>query len=156
SDLNAGLSTLRAEETTAMYDALVYSLYNFQGVRGQKALVVISDGKDTASRFSFDQALEYARRAAVPIYAIGIGIRVSEVEVKYKLNQLSKETGGNSYYIDTAGGLGQIYSDIENELRSQYILGFYPPSGVKAGDEWRTVEVKVPNGSVKTIRGYYP
>ena len=156
SDLNAGLSTLRAEETTAMYDALVYSLYNFQGVRGQKALVMISDGKDTASRFSFDQALEYARRAAVPIYAIGIGIRVSEVEVKYKLSQLAKETGGNSYYIDSAGGLSQIYSDIENELRSQYVLGFYPPAEVKAGDEWRTVEVKVPEGAVKTIRGYYP
>ncbi|MFN2442302.1 MAG: VWA domain-containing protein [Thermoanaerobaculia bacterium] len=155
-DLNAGLSTLRAEETTALFDALVYSLYNFQGIRGQKALVVISDGKDTASRFSFDQSLEYARRAAVPIYAIGIGIRVSEVDVKYKLNQLAKETGGNSYYIETAAGLGQIYTDIENELRSQYVLGFYPPSEVKAGDEWRTVEVKVTDGSAKTIRGYYP
>jgi VWFA-related protein len=73
SDVNAGLAKLRAEEATALYDAVVYSLYNFVGVKGQKALVLITDGKDTASKFSFEQALEYARRAAVPIYAIGIG-----------------------------------------------------------------------------------
>jgi Ca-activated chloride channel homolog len=155
-DLHAGLSSLRAEEMTALYDALVYSLYQFQGVKGQKALVVISDGKDTASKFDFNQALEYARRAAVPIYAIGIGIRAADLDVKYKLTQLAKETGGNTYYIEKASGLAQIYTDIENELRSQYVLGFYPPAGVKPGGEWREVEVQVDGGSAKTIRGYYP
>lgn len=155
-DLHAGLSSLRAEESTALYDALVYALYHFQGVRGQKALVLISDGKDTASKFSFDQALEYSRRAAVPIYAVGIGIRPTEMDVRYKLNQLAKETGGNSYFIETSNGLDQIYTDIENELRSQYVLGFYPPGTVKPGSDWREVEVKVENGTAKTIRGYYP
>lgn len=156
SDLHAGLASLRAEEATALYDALVYALYNFQGVKGQKALVVLSDGKDTASKFSFDQALEYARRAAVPIYAVGIGIRATEVEVKHKLNQLATQTGGNTYYIETAAGLGPIYSDIENELRSQYVIGFYPPSEVKPGGDWRTVNVKVEGAAAKTIQGYYP
>lgn len=155
-DLHAGLSSLRAEESTALYDALVYSLYHFQGIRGQKALVLISDGKDTASRFSFDQALEYARRAAVPIYAVGIGIRGSEMDVRYKLNQLAEQTGGNTYYIDGADGLRNIYTDIENELRAQYLLGFYPPQDVKAGGDWREVEVAVDNGKAKTIKGYYP
>src|SRR5207249_1627233 len=64
-DVNAGLAKLRAEEATALYDAIVYSLYNFFGVRGQKALILITDGKDTASKLSFDQALEYALRVAV-------------------------------------------------------------------------------------------
>jgi Ca-activated chloride channel family protein len=155
-DLHAGLSSLRAEEMTALYDALVYSLYQFQGVKGQKALVVISDGKDTASKFEFEQALEYARRAAVPIYAIGIGIRGTELDVKYKLTQLAKETGGNNYYIENASELGKIYGDIENELRSQYVIGFYPPAGVKPGGEWREVEVAVQGATAKTIRGYYP
>lgn len=155
-DLHAGLSSLRAEETTALYDALVYSLYQFQGVKGQKALVVISDGKDTASKFAFEQALEYARRAAVPIYAIGIGIRGTELDVKYKLTQLARETGGNTYYIEKASGLGEIYTDIENELRSQYVVGFYPPASVKPGGDWREVTVEVEGGAAKTIRGYYP
>jgi Ca-activated chloride channel family protein len=155
-DMNAGLAKLRAEESTSLYDAVVYSLYNFLGVRGQRALVLVTDGKDTSSKFSFDQAIEYSRRAAVPIYAVGIGIRLSEVDTRYKLSRFCSETGGNAYYIDQAAELGRIYTDIQNELRSQYILGFYPPEGVKPGTKWRSVDVQVSDGKAKTIRGYYP
>jgi Ca-activated chloride channel family protein len=155
-DVNAGLAKLRAEESTALYDAIVYSLYNFIGQRGQKALIVITDGKDTASRFNYDQALEYARRAAVPIYGIGIGIRPTEVDVRYKFGKFCTETGGNVYYIDQAFDLHRIYDDIQNELRSQYVLGFYPPEGVKPGSKWREISVQASEGKAKTIRGYYP
>jgi Ca-activated chloride channel family protein len=155
-DINAGLARLRAEESTSLYDAVVYSLYNFLGVRGQKALVVITDGRDTASKFSFEQAIEYARRAAVPIYGIGIGIRQTDVDVRYKFGRFCSETGGNAYYIDSAVELSRIYNDIQTELRSQYILGFYPPEGVKPGSKWREVSVQASEGKAKTIRGYYP
>jgi Ca-activated chloride channel family protein len=154
--LQSGLARLRSEESTALYDAVVYSLYNFLGVKGQKALVLLTDGKDTVSKFSYEQALEYAQRAAVPIYAIGVGIRVAELDVKSKLNRLCSETGGSSYYIDNATELGKIYTDIQNELRSQYVLGFYPGADVKNGSKWREVSVQVADGKVKTIRGYYP
>ncbi|HUP59589.1 MAG TPA: VWA domain-containing protein [Thermoanaerobaculia bacterium] len=155
-DINSALAKLRAEESTALYDAVVYSLYNFMGVKGQKALVLLTDGKDTVSKFSFEQALEYAQRAAVPIYAIGIGIRAADLDVKQKLNRLCAETGGSTYYIDNASALTKIYSDIQSELRSQYVLGFYPPAEVKPGGKWREVTVQVAEGRAKTIRGYYP
>lgn len=156
-DINAGLAKLRAEEATSLYDAVVYSLYNFLGVKGQKALVIITDGKDTSSKFSFEQALEYARRTAVPIYGVGIGIRSTEVDVKYKLGKFSSETGGNTYYIDNAMELGRVYGEIQNELRSQYILGFYPGEDVKPGsNKWHEVSVQTSEGRAKTIRGYYP
>jgi Ca-activated chloride channel family protein len=155
-DMNAGLAKLRAEESTALYDAVVYSLYNFLGVKGQRALVLVTDGKDTSSKFSFDQAIEYARRAAVPIYAIGIGMRVTDVDARFRISRFCSETGGNAYFIDQASELTRIYTDIQNELRSQYILGFYPPEGVKPGSKWRAVEVQVSDGKAKTIRGYYP
>lgn len=155
-DLNAALSKLRAEESTALYDAIVYSLYNFLGVKGQKALVVITDGADTSSKFSFDQAVEYARRAAVPIYAIGIGMKPTDIDVKYKLAKFCNETGGNMYTIENAAQLGAIYHDIQNELRSQYVLGFYPPDGVKPGSKWHEVSVQASEGRAKTIHGYYP
>ncbi len=155
-DVNAGLAKLRAEEATALYDAVVYSLYNFVGIKGQRALVLVTDGKDTASKFSFDQALEYARRAAVPIYAIGIGIRGTEVDVRYKIGKFCSETGGNAYYIESEIELSRIYNEIQTELRSQYILGFYPSDGVKPGSKWREVSVHVSEGRAKTIRGYYP
>jgi len=155
-EINSGLARLRPEESTALYDAVVYSLYNFLGVKGQKALILLTDGKDTVSKFSYEQALEYAQRAAVPIYAIGVGIRMGEIDVKSKLNHLCSETGGSSYYIDNATELGKIYTDIQNELRSQYVLGFYPAAEVKSGSKWREVSVQVADGKVKTIRGYYP
>jgi Ca-activated chloride channel family protein len=155
-DLHAGLAKLRAEESTALYDAIVYALYNFHGIRGQKALIVISDGKDTASKFTFDQALEYARRAAVPVYGIGIGIRGNEVDVRYKLSRLAAETGGSTYYIEQARDLQRVYGEIQDELRSQYILGFYPAPDVKPGSKWREVTVQVTEGKAKTIKGYFP
>ncbi|HUP48408.1 MAG TPA: VWA domain-containing protein [Thermoanaerobaculia bacterium] len=155
-DVHAGLAKLRAEEYTALYDAVVYSLYNFQGVKGQRALVVLTDGKDTASKFSFDQAIEYSRRAAVPVYFIALGIRTTEVDVRFKIGRLAAETGGSVYYIERAEDLRRIYDDIQAELRSQYVLGFYPPPDVKAGSKWRTVTVQVSEGKAKTIRGYYP
>ncbi len=156
SDVSAGLSKLRAEESTALYDAVVYSLYNFLGVKGQKALVLITDGEDTSSKFTFDQAIEYARRAAVPIYAIGLGIRAAQIDVRYKLGKFCTETGGNVYYIERAEELSKIYTDIQDELRSQYVLGFYPADGVKPGSKWREINVQVSEGRAKTIRGYYP
>src|SRR5258706_703485 len=136
SDVNAGLAKLRADESTALYDAIVYSLYNFVGVKGQKALVVITDGHDTSSKFAFDLAIEYARRAAVPIYAIGIGISPADVDTRYRLGQVSNRTRGHVYYIDCASGPQKIYADIQNELRSQYILGFYPPEGPQPRTKW--------------------
>ncbi|MFL6246197.1 MAG: VWA domain-containing protein, partial [Thermoanaerobaculia bacterium] len=156
SALHAGLAKLRAEESTALYDAIVYALYNFQGIRGQKALVLISDGKDTASKFTYDQAFEYARRAGVPIFGIGIGIKPNENDVRYKLDRICRETGGATFYIDQARDLQRVYDDIQAELRSQYVLGFYPAADVKPGSKWREVSVQVTEGKAKTIKGYFP
>jgi Ca-activated chloride channel family protein len=155
-DMHAGLAKLRAEDTTALYDAVIFALYNFQGIRGQKALVLISDGKDTASKYTFDQAVEYARRAAIPIYAIGIGIKSNDMDVRYKLSRLASETGGSVFYIELARDLERVYDDIQNELRSQYILGFYPSPEVKAGGKWREISVQTSEGKVKSVKGYYP
>jgi Ca-activated chloride channel homolog len=155
-DVHAALAKVRAEDRTALYDAIVFSLYNFQGVRGQKALVVISDGKDTASTFTYDQALEYARRTGVPVYGIGIGIRPGETDVRFKLDRICRETGGSTFYIEQARDLQRVYDDIQTELRSQYILGFYPSPDVKPGSKWREVTVQSSEGKVKTVKGYFP
>jgi Ca-activated chloride channel homolog len=155
-NLNAGLASMRAEEATALYDAIVYSLYNFKGIKGQKALVVISDGKDTASRFTFDQALEYARRSAVPIYIIAIGIKQTEIDTRYKMGRFASETGAEVYYIEKAADLKKIYDTIHDELRAQYLLGIYPPAGVEPGGKWREISIQTERGKVRTIAGYYP
>ena len=153
-DLTAGLAKLRADESTALYDAIAFSLYDFVGVRGRRALVVVTDGRDTASKLSFEQTLEYARRAGVPLYGIGIGIAPTAVDVRYTFGKLCGETGGSAYYIGGASDLKRIYDEIQSELRSQYVLSFYPPAD--AATKWHEVTVQVRGASAKTIRGYYP
>ena len=152
--LTAGLAKLRTGDSTALYDAVAFSLYNFSGVRGRRALVVVTDGRDTASKLTFEQTLEYARRAGVPVYGIGIGIPPTAVDVRFNFGKLCNETGGTAFYIGQASDLKRIYDQIESELRSQYVLSFYPPSD--AGTKWHEVTVQVRGATAKTIRGYYP
>jgi Ca-activated chloride channel family protein len=151
------LAGLRAEGSTALYDAIVYGLYQFTGVKGKKALVILTDGKDTASKFEFETLLEYVRKSGISIYGVGLKISGAELEVKYKLNKLAQVTGGQTFYIDSAKHLENIYRQINEELRSQYLLTYYStnPGGK---DRWRKVEVRVePNNlQARTISGYYP
>ena len=94
-DLAAGLSGLSAERGTALYDSVIFSLYYFNGINGQRALIILSDGRDEHSRFDFDNTLEYARRAGVAIYAIGLDKGKRLGDARQKLNKLAAETGGS-------------------------------------------------------------
>jgi Ca-activated chloride channel family protein len=151
------LSGLRAEGSTALYDAIIYGLYQFTGVKGKKALVLVTDGKDTASKFDYDTLVEYVKKSGIAIYGIGLKISGSDLEVKYKLNKISQATGGQTFYIDSARNLETVYRQINEDLRSQYLLTYYS-SNTEAKDQWRKVEIKVEptNLSARTISGYYP
>lgn len=152
-----GLASLRAEESTALYDAVVESLYRFVGLEGQRALILISDGADTASRFGWEPTLEYARRLGVPIYSIGIGISVAQIEARLRLQALAESTGGRAWFVSNVDELAGPYEQIETELRSQYLLGFYVPSDVEEGSEWREIVVRVDGADdVRALPGYYP
>ena len=151
------LSGLRAEGSTALYDAIIYGLYQFTGVKGKKALVLVTDGKDTASKFDYDTLVEYVKKSGIAIYAIGLKISGADLEVKYKLNKISQATGGQTFYIDSAKNLEAVYRQINEDLRSQYLLTYYS-TNTEAKEQWRKVEIKVEptNLSARTISGYYP
>jgi tyrosine-protein kinase Etk/Wzc len=118
--LAGGLAGLKAERGTALYDTVVFSLFYFSGLKGQRAMLLLSDGKDEGSRFSFEEAVDYARRAGVTIYAIGLG---EDLEKK-KLAKFADETGGRAFFLKTVDELPAIYKAIENELRSQYLIAY--------------------------------
>ncbi|MGA7615790.1 MAG: VWA domain-containing protein [Thermoanaerobaculia bacterium] len=143
-----------AEGGTALYDAIISGLYRFRSVPGRKALVIVTDGEDTASRIGYDEMLSYVRAARVPIYFIGIGM--SSIG-SGRIKGLAAETGGISYFIRNIEQLKPAYAELEKELRSQYLIGYYTESGKKDTD-YRTVEVKTdrPGVRVRTIRGYIP
>jgi Ca-activated chloride channel homolog len=152
--LASGLAGLKAERGTALYDSIIFTLYYFTGVKGQRAMLLLTDGKDEGSRFTFDDAMEYARRAGVTIYAIGLG----DDPDKRKLEKLSEETGGRAFFLKSVDELPNIYSTIETELRSQYLIAYQSSNVTSGGNTFRSVDLKVnkPGTEVKTIRGYYP
>jgi VWFA-related protein len=152
-DLAGGLAGLKAERGTALYDSLVYSFYTFNGLKGRRALLLLSDGRDEGSRFTWEETLEFARRAGVTVYTIGLG---EDVE-KGKLKRLSEETGGRAFFPRDAAELPALYSAIEEELRSQYLIA-YQSATLRKDPGFRTVDLKVvkPGLEAKTIRGYYP
>jgi VWFA-related protein len=153
--LAGGLAGIKAERSTALYDAMVFSLYYFSGLRGRRALLLLSDGRDEGSRFTFDEALEYARRSGVTIYVIGLG---EDVE-KRKLGRFAEEPGGRAFFPGRADDLPGIYAAIEDELRSQYLVAYQSTNtSTGTGAAFRTVDLEVARSGVevKTMRGYYP
>jgi len=154
-ELGSGLAGLTAEGQTALHDSLIFSLYHLAGVSGQRAVLLLSDGKDEVSRFTFEEALEYARRAGVTVYAIGLGI--DEPGARRRLDRLSTQTGGRSYFVRDPELLDGIYANVQRELRSQYLLA-YQSDSTRTDDGFRHIEVESlrPGTDVTTISGYYP
>jgi Ca-activated chloride channel family protein len=154
--LAGGLAGLQAEGETALYDSLLFGLHYFSGITGKRALIVLTDGEDSASSYQYDDVLEFARHAGISIYVIGLGLTSNQQETRSKLGRLASETGGATFYIENAGQLGRIYDDIQLELRSQYLLAYQSTQPI-AKTGFREVKVKVAKGlEAKTIRGYYP
>jgi len=132
-------------------------------VRGRKAIVLITDGIDTASRLTSQQAVELARRVSVPIYTIGFlpvpAEQLPKEALERKLEVLgraTRETGGQLFPVYDPAELKEAVAFIDEELRFQYVIGYYPshsdPDGgfrrirlVATKDRW----------TVRTRSGYY-
>jgi len=154
--VSESLEGMRAAGRTALYDGLITSLYYFRGYRGQRALILLTDGEDTASNTPWQRALEYAQRSGVAVYAIGLNVPALSFDVRGQLSALSESTGGKVYFVDRAEELAEVYGEIEHELRSRYYLAY---ESDRPADEYgyRPVEVRVKRGGkVRTARGYYP
>lgn len=152
--LTEELAGFAAEGNTALYDSLVFALHHLAGIRGQKALLVLTDGKDQTSRFDFDQTLAYTRAAGAAIYAIGIG---TDMLTRRHLDRLADESGAGSFRLQGPEALPEIYASIARELRAGYLL-VYQSSRSDGDRAFRRVEVTVdrPGHEARTIRGYYP
>lgn len=154
--LERALVTLRAERETALWDAVIYGVFQFSGVRGRKALVVLTDGEDTASRAPFERALDFAQRSGVTVYTIAIGVPLTAVKARSQLSRLAKATGGEAFFLPVPPNLGPVYSQIERELRSQYLLAYSSATDAPAGTFRQvTVKVKKPGLTVRTSAGYF-
>ena len=166
---------LEPQGSTALYDAVVLGLERIkQGKHRKRALLLLTDGNDTASSASFDSVVALARRSEVTIYALGIGHgergsfghdphgRQSGDTVDIRvLRAIAEPTGGAAYFLENAhrGGrdlIDEAATEVANELKQQYTLG-YRPKGSSRDSGFRQIKVEVADKSlrVRTKRGYY-
>jgi Ca-activated chloride channel family protein len=160
--LGKKLRSLRAGGGTSLYEAIFVAckdrLMKDQPMhKFRRAIIVIGDGEDNASRFSRDQALEMAHKAEVVIYAISTNITRTETDGDKVLKYFAAETGGLAFFPFKADDLAQDFENIANELRSQYSL-LYRPEPLKADGLYHPVQVRVKDNKglvVRVRKGYY-
>jgi Ca-activated chloride channel family protein len=149
---------------TALYDAVAYVVRSLKQISGKKAIILLSDGDDTDSNFTFDDVLDYVREADVLIYSVGLQkltfsqtfIKETELTVR-QLTETAEVTGGRAYFPNYINRLPGIYRRIGKELKSQYTLGYIPKRREWDGS-WRRIKVVVKDRPYLIIRareGYY-
>ena len=157
SELSGSLAKLRSGGGTAIYDSLVFALHYFDGVKGPKALLLLSDGKDESSHFDLEGALAVAHRVGVTVYVIGMRELARDKTARRLLRRIARETGGRSFFIENPDELSAIYEEIQSDLRSQYLIAYQSTSD-KDPAQLRLVRVEVDErgAEVRTLSGYYP
>ncbi len=153
---------LEADGRTALWESVVYSLVQLQGTSGRKALIVFSDGADEDDQFPFRSCLNVARRMGVPIYLILMRHAPKDSALTLflrsftsRVDRLVESTGGRVFYAREYRDLSEVYGEIEQELRSQYLLTYYPQNKTAKG--WRDVTIEVTKKGLKprTLAGYW-
>jgi len=151
--------SVRARGRTALYDAVAEGLIHLQlGHWDKKALIIVSDGGDNASREKYSQVLAAAQRSQAVIYSVGL-VDANEEEDPAMLRRLSKDTGGIAFFPTSTEGVADISKRIARDLREQYTLGFVPEKP-DTTDSFRQIKVKVDapgHGKlhVRTRPGYF-
>jgi Ca-activated chloride channel homolog len=110
----------------------------------RRAIILLSDGVNTSGRKKLDEAVQAALRSEAIIYAIGIGDDFYGGVDKGALNKLTERTGGRAYFPRDERGLREAFKEIENEMRSQYLIA-YEPSNQAADGTFRKIEVQIAN-----------
>lgn len=154
---------LQAAGGTALYDAIAMTC-DEKLIReiGRKAIIIVSDGEDFSSRTDMRHALEMALRAESTIFPISVskggffGTGDDTEEGDRILRQLAQETGGKVFFPVQVEELDDAFRQINQELRSQYNLG-YISSNPRRDGSYRKIEIKVPEGNLKLNyrKGYY-
>jgi Ca-activated chloride channel homolog len=149
----AAIDRLTAWGTTPLYDAIIAAIDTIDGARGRRALVILSDGDDRYSEATAAQALARARRSNVMVYPVALG----KTRPPF-FAEISTLTGGRSFHARNLEGLEGTLTNVAEQLRQQYLLGYSPTRPPQSGaNEWRsiTVQVKKPGVSVRARDGYF-
>ncbi len=160
--IDRGLGELHSDWATALYDAIRQGSESLGGREGRKVLVIVSDGDDTTKSSTYEQALEAALRNEVMIYSlIDVPIEASagrDTGGEHALITLAEQTGGKHFYVSD-GGLNKAFARVSDDLRTQYLIGYYPHHQVP-GTNFHRLTVTIPRAAadefnIRNKTGYY-
>ena len=168
SQLEEAIRRTTAGGSTALYNAIYIALKELKKVRAsvgqdvrRQAIVLLSDGEDTSSLVTYEEVLELAKRSETGIYTIGLrdpGEPVAKGfrEAAFVLRDLAQQTGGRTFAPNRVEELAGVYSQIADELASQFLLGYVSKNNKRDG-AWRRVVVQVsrPEVQARAKQGYY-
>ncbi|MFB3906245.1 MAG: VWA domain-containing protein [Acidobacteriota bacterium] len=158
-NITADVATTSASGRTALYDALYLGLEKIrQAKNDKKALIIITDGEDNSSRYTFSEVKDFAKESDAQIYVIG-----EKGDIGYGrgiINEIVRLTGGRAFFPSSFKQLDYYCDLIHTELRNQYVLG-YSPSDKHFDGKWRKIKVRLeppeglPRLSVRAKEGYF-
>jgi Ca-activated chloride channel homolog len=159
--LSDAMKRLRGEAGTSLYDAIWLAAGDLENREGRKVMIIVTDGGDTTSSKSLKQALAAVQLADAVIYPIVIMPIMSDagrnVGGENALKFMADGTGGRTFLPQLNGELDHSFTEIINELRTQYLLGFYPRNVPLNKDRFHKLEVRItrPELQVSARNGYY-
>jgi Ca-activated chloride channel homolog len=158
------LTFVQAKGNTAFYDGVYLAAERVQrGAYPKRAVLVISDGQDNNSRYTFNDLRKMLKESDVAIYSVGIeesGNGSLALEGSGILDEISGVSGGKSFFPRSSAEMDDIFEQIALELRHQYSIGYRPPNFANDGS-WHRIKVKVtpPRGMprlfVRSKEGYF-
>jgi Ca-activated chloride channel family protein len=141
---------------TALYDAIYLVSRSLDRRQGRKVIVLITDGGDTVSKIDYKEAVRAAEEAEAIVYSIiVVPIENSagrETGGEHALIQLSEDTGGKYYYATSTVQLDEAFHKISDELRTQYLLAYYPSQRTSMS-QFRRIQVSI--AGVPESSGYH-
>lgn len=159
--LERSLRLLKAEAGTALYDAIYLGAQDLEAREGRRVIVLVTDGGDTGSTKDFHGALEAAHLADAVIYPILVVPITNEagrnVGGENALTTLAARTGGRVFAPSVGPALDAAFAEIMKELRTQYLLGYYPKNVPLSKNRFHRLEVQVRNPDLRVTarNGYY-
>jgi len=152
---------LKSEAGTCLYDAIFYAAREMEYREGRHVMIIVTDGDDTVSSKSFNEAMEAAQRADAVLYPIVVvPIRNDagrNVGGENALTTMAQRTGGRVFTPAPGPELDRAFSDVLRELRTQYLLGYYPRSIPPTAGVFHSIAVKLSRPELRPITrsGYY-
>ena len=146
---------LRSWGSTSFYDAVLRGLDLLERHRGRRALVLFTDGEDMESHATAEDVKRRIEVSAAPVYVVAQGKGMREPRLKGVLDRVAGVSGGRAFYTDSVDELDGVFSEIGEDLASQYLLAYTPAESVKDG-RWRAIRVEVAGtrGTVRARQGY--